>query len=1149
MSQNNLDIGKNPEILYSSYSIMDLHSFDEMVKKHLNKNKPSQFRETLLNSLFKADKYGVLGEDLAFYKTRPVYKADWDYLVKKLKSNSKLASQEVGERIHLIKKYEQHLRNYRRKSRNLKETVKSMQYGTKNQFDLAKQFEDDRFNIETSFRSHEKVFSKFDTLRVELTFKPTSDHEVVKNIMQKYINSKFDVMKGRKINIVLCFKETHFAYRSGEFIVDKSEDINTKIDSTLAQWMFDSQGYEGGDIPDDEEEDVDKETDKTSSKILFHAYMIRLYVSLNAGGCLNSQLSFKGMKTRTLHEKIWIPHNSDNNCAIYCVSAFVNARFTKTGLVKVNVLNEDAKIVKNVREVYYNGDKPIPYDRLKAIADYYKVDIEVYQFENESVKKIKNYYFNYENVCRLLLINGHYCLITVPSLILYTKCKKCREFVLNMDKHFENCKRCNECGEHFTGKHTVCHMSSSREKIIEKNSVEENFNALENIIYADFETINENAKLKVYAVGYSINDDEPTILKGKESLNQFLDFLIKLNENAKKKTRYTLVFYNGSRFDLYFLYKQLIKRNILIKKTIYSDGAYKSLTFNGISAFDLNLHIQGSLKANCRAFGVAEDKVKGDFNHMKIKDWNCVDEYENEWSPYLRQDIVSMRELYKIYAKSVWDDWSLNINKYITLSSMAFKAWKTMLSAEQKVKLLDYETDCFVRRSIYGGRCYPQKQYFESKGEGDYLLDIDVVSLYPTAMGKPTLEKSESALYPTGEHAWIYTPIKLDQIRDVTNKLSYIDHIKYFIAECDIETNKKLVTPAIPRRDDKGFLQWDLHDIQKGVYTSVDLIRAVNHGYKITKIHRLVKWNKSTDLYSNYIEKCFELKKKAKKDTPQYTIAKLMMNALYGKMIQAPITEKSKLVYNLAELNEIREQGQILDMRFLTDDLLLVHYQPYAIDESVTKPSYVGAFILSNSRVVMDKYIDAIDGYNNLETSFYRTDTDSLIIHNSVLPKVQHLIGKELGCIDFDIQGKIVKFAEVCPKVYCCEYIGNDGKIHTHTRAKGFSKEDQQKLVFQDFKNMLFGGKSKNETVELKDGYGNNKGKIIRNGDQIMLNIDSKLKKVGFNVNSKQLEKGYEFSNIVSECFSRTLNKTKWEKRIRIADHPNLGSLPIGYEY
>jgi hypothetical protein len=220
----------------------------------------------------------------------------------------------------------------------------------------------------------------------------------------------------------------------------------------------------------------------------------------------------------------------------------------------------------------------------------------------------------------------------------------------------------------------------------------------------------------------------------------------------------------------------------------------------------LNLHIDGSLKANCEGFGLSKADSKGDFDHKLINSWEDVEKQrvgENGWYDYLRQDIVSLKALYCKYAKAVWDDYGVNVDKFLTLSSMAFYIWKTTLHKDVSINNLDYELDLFVRQSVFGGRCYMAKQYFESSGPDDYLVDIDVISLYPASM--------KDHWFPVGDHK-VVEGKKLDFLKDAFNKnMTHRMKEKFWIVKCDVEAPKNLVQPVLPARGkgDYYFPEWN----------------------------------------------------------------------------------------------------------------------------------------------------------------------------------------------------------------------------------------------------------------------------------------------------------------------------------------------------
>jgi len=209
----------------------------------------------------------------------------------------------------------------------------------------------------------------------------------------------------------------------------------------------------------------------------------------------------------------------------------------------------------------------------------------------------------------------------------------------------------------------------------------------------------------------------------------------------------------------------------------------------------------------------------------------------------------------------------------------------------------------------------------------------------------------------------------------------------------------------------------------------------------------------------------------------------------------------------------------------------------------------------------MDHYIDTIDGYINPETTFYRTDTDSIIIGNEqeeilkpwLLPCLMEGKTEEerkqmkinsLGLMDYDIKGKITQFREVCPKVYCCKYVEPDNSYGCHVRAKGFSKSAQKELTLKHYDAML-GISSCDEIIHLDSM--NCSGKITVKGQKVRLDLDDKLKKIGLNrCNRSQERKGMQNMTIHSIGFHRTLNQNKWTKRRHIEGHPNMLSVAWG---
>ena len=129
-------------------------------------------------------------------------------------------------------------------------------------------------------------------------------------------------------------------------------------------------------------------------------------------------------------------------------------------------------------------------------------------------------------------------------------------------------------------------------------------------------------------------------------------------------------------------------------------------------------------------------------------------------------------------------------------------------------------------------------------------------------------------------------------------------------------------------------------------------------------------------------------------------------------------------------------------------------------DVKNTLPSHLGAFILSNSKRIINNFIREINGFYN--NSIYYGDTDSLYIEKKywdVLDKGK-LVGKNLcqGKNDYKTGG-IFYGLFLAPKVKYCQTINDIGIIEQHMTFKGFN-DSKRLLDPSQFFDMLHGKKN-----------------------------------------------------------------------------------------
>ena len=130
-----------------------------------------------------------------------------------------------------------------------------------------------------------------------------------------------------------------------------------------------------------------------------------------------------------------------------------------------------------------------------------------------------------------------------------------------------------------------------------------------------------------------------------------------------------------------------------------------------------------------------------------------------------------------------------------------------------------------------------------------------------------------------------------------------------------------------------------------------------------------------------------------------------MMNGLYGKTIQRPILDENIIIRLKEEFIKYHIKYGGVSMRPLSDGSFYLTYQnEYQLTHKITKPCYLGSFILGYSRKIMLDYLQKTNPYFNskeldkqLEHSPYYTDTDSIQIHKRNLKGLS--LNKELAMI------------------------------------------------------------------------------------------------------------------------------------------------------
>ena len=379
---------------------------------------------------------------------------------------------------------------------------------------------------------------------------------------------------------------------------------------------------------------------------------------------------------------------------------------------------------------------------------------------------------------------------------------------------------------------------------------------------ADFETTsekfyNEYGYTKVWL--YSICDNNNTIVKDGESIEDFMNFVSK---TIKKGT----IYFHNLKFDGSFILDYLLnnkftyKDKIDIKKdkncftTLIGDmGEFYTIKvcFGG----ERNITFVDSLKI--LPFKVK--KIAKDFNLPILKGKINYDEYivNDETLSYIHNDVLIVSMALNIVKKE-------GLTKLTTASS-AYSYYKSTLNSlafERCFPKLDDDLLIRWREAYRGGRCQVNPMYQDKILHNVKRFDIN--SMYPSIMYDMFL--------PYGE------PILID----------YKDYNNYKFSILHISIGFDLKENSMPSLLKKGGVFDDCSyyistDGVENIYISNIDFELVKRNYDIWYLDIIEIWgfNTVSFLFKDYVSHFYELKSNSK--GAQKSVYKLFLNSLYGK--------------------------------------------------------------------------------------------------------------------------------------------------------------------------------------------------------------------------------------------------------------------------
>lgn len=411
--------------------------------------------------------------------------------------------------------------------------------------------------------------------------------------------------------------------------------------------------------------------------------------------------------------------------------------------------------------------------------------------------------------------------------------------------------------------------------------------------------------------------------------------------------------FNGSTYDSKLI---MYNENIKIKKEITSGGKTKSLVFSYsdelIEARDLKCFLGPgfSLKVACNSFGNKYYKKLDLEIHMypKLSDYEANKDSILEYAIY---DTLALGELMYNVNKMFERESYLSIRDYLGIPGLAFNCMKNHIITENVLVPKDENIRKFQRQSMYGGRMIHHHKLMRDCDREEGLICMDANSLYPSAM---TYD------YPVGRCSFIPST-------DLDPTI-LLDKYTWFIADVTLHGNNQK-HGIIPYKEGKSSGLLYPTGLFRGVYTSVEIKEAINNGYSLLEVHQGIYWKKGLPIFKEYIEKYYNKRNelKAKKD-PAQQIVKDILNSTFGKFLESV---DEKIQYFDEELHKDRPKVYIRKDRMKNGQ----YRYTSRIHPTTRRPSYIGAFILSYARGIMNKLFEHID----LDDVYYG-DTDSIYI-------------------------------------------------------------------------------------------------------------------------------------------------------------------------
>jgi hypothetical protein len=593
------------------------------------------------------------------------------------------------------------------------------------------------------------------------------------------------------------------------------------------------------------------------------------------------------------------------------------------------------------------------------------------------------------------------------------------------------------------------------------------------IIVYDYETVyTPSGVLEPYALGYIVYNPYDQLKPGEpghgdfsvhsphvvqiirrpgESAFSVTAPLLDLIAAAEPDIAYTLVSFNGARFDHFILAAAAHQRGCLKSVFATPGGGLRSVSIGRHKTLDLAKLLPAmSLADACKGFQTQPRKVEG-FSHKVVQaaydegrlyDWLAAN--REQLMEYLDGDVLSTASLCVKATTAITALSGKSCYGQIAVGTIGGHAWARMSDACSLPKpVREHKLDLIIRSAIVGGRV---QVYGERViDEGEQLRMVDFASLYPTAMS--AAEKAASVFAP--EEMWGVYPSG-GASGEPEHVAEWVDGV-VGLYRCTIHEQPPNKPNVLPRRIEGEPLDWAYRGEFETWATHID-IHLIRRGGGSCTIHEGYVWrNSHRGLFKPFIKPLAAAKDEQDRlmdandpdANPALRMAlKLLMNSASGKCCQNNYDDEVVLATgSAAQLAAELKMDQDKPRTWIPlggETCIIVGKKPGdRIYKKSAKPSILAVLIYANSRALVWRtlcqhnvlYSDTDSGlfrmkdYEALRKAFPQLD-----------PTGRH---KELGDLEQELPDHVTAEAYLlAPKDYAVICRDKDGKASSKSKMR-----------------------------------------------------------------------------------------------------------------